>query len=237
MNKILIIDDDVDLCELLTEYLSSEGFLIESVHEGNIGIEKVLNESYDLIILDVMLPEINGFEILGKIRSSSKIPVLMLTAKGDDVDRIVGLEMGADDYLSKPFNPRELVARIRAVLRRTHGDENRVRENKLKNENLIKVGDIEIDTGALTVLKSEKPVVLTSVEFNLLTILLRKAGEVVLREYLIQKVLGRDLTPFDRSIDVHISNLRKKLGHKCGNTERIKTIRGIGYLYSKVDIK
>jgi DNA-binding response OmpR family regulator len=228
MERLLIIDDDVALCELLTEYLAPEGFQVESVQDGQMGLEKCCDGSYDLIILDVMLPVMNGFEVLRHLRRNTNTPVVMLTARGEDVDRIVGLEVGADDYLSKPFNPRELLARIRAILRRTR-QEWPVSDLAPKK---LRVGDIEINTGARIVLRNGKKIDLTSVEFNLLETLLRKAGQLVSREELTQTVLCRLPYPYDRSIDVHISKLRKKLGHETAGMERIKTIRNVGYLYA-----
>ena len=228
MDRILIIDDDVALCELVTEYLAPLGFQIDSVHRGDAGAEQALAEKYSLVVLDVMLPGLNGFEVLRRIRTESKVPVLMLTARGDDVDRIVGLEIGADDYLPKPFNPRELTARIRAILRRTQGDEP-ISATTAK----VAVGDVELDNGTRAVLRSGESVELTSVEFDLLDRLLRSAGRIVTREELSQQVLKRSSSPFDRSIDMHISNLRKKLGHRYGPHERIKTVRGVGYIYAQ----
>jgi two-component system response regulator CpxR len=174
-----------------------------------------------------MLPGINGFDVLRRIRVKSRIPVLMLTARGDDVDRIVGLEIGADDYLSKPFNPRELVARIRAILRRSQPVDtlSGAREN-------VAIGDIEMDIATRTVRRSGELVELTVVEYDLLEKLLRSAGQIATREDLVKEVLGRELSPFDRSIDMHVSNLRKKLGHHLNGLERIKTIRGVGYIYA-----
>jgi two-component system response regulator CpxR len=229
MNRVIVIDDDIELCELLTEYLEPEGFDVETINDGNMGIERALSGNYELVVLDVMLPGINGFDILRRIRASSNMPVLMLTARGDDVDRIVGLEMGADDYLPKPFNPRELVARIRAILRRSKQEIGKV---TTAASEMLAVGDIELDTGTWIVRKTGKPVELTAVEFNLLEALLRAAGRVVMRDELAKIVLGRNLSPYDRSIDVHVSNLRKKLGHKFEGNERIKTVRGAGYIYS-----
>jgi two-component system response regulator CpxR len=226
-DQILIIDDDVALCELVTEYLAPLGFEIESVHRGDAGAERALAGKHSLVVLDVMLPGLNGFEVLRRIRASSKVPVLMLTARGDDVDRIVGLEIGADDYLPKPFNPRELTARIRAILRRTSPDATHVAGKKLS------VGDIELNSGTRTVARAGEQVELTAVEFDLLEKLLRAAGQIVTREDLSKEVLGRSSSPFDRSIDMHISNLRKKLGHQFGATERIKTVRGVGYIYAE----
>jgi len=232
MQRILVIDDDVELCELLTDYLSPEGFQVEAVHDGEQGALRALSGEHALVVLDVMLPRLSGFDVLRRIRASSGVPVLMLTARGDDVDRIVGLEMGADDYLPKPFNPRELVARIRAIRRRTEGG--REREGTAgRPAERVTVGDVQLDPGARAVLQGGRPVEMTSVEFSLLEVLLRAAGQVVGREELTKEVLGRRLSPYDRSIDVHVSSLRRKLGHHSGGAERIKTIRGVGYLYAR----
>jgi two-component system response regulator CpxR len=230
MSRILVIDDDVELCELLTDYLVPEGFDVEAVHDSDKGIERALSGDHDFVVLDVMLPGVNGFEVLRTLRKTSNIPVLMLTARGEDVDRIVGLEMGADDYLPKPFNPRELVARIQAIRRR--GEIGKKEEEQTAPSERITVGDVNLDAGTRTVRKTGKNVDLTAVEFDLLDMLMRSAGHVVPRKDLVSKVLGRGLDPFDRSIDVHISSIRKKLGHKAKGMERIKTIRGIGYLYA-----
>lgn len=229
MHRILVIDDDVELCELLTDYLTTEGLQVEPVHDGERGVERALSGDHALVVLDVMLPGISGFDVLRRIRAGSKVPVLMLTARGDDVDRIVGLEMGADDYLPKPFNPRELVARIRAIQRRV---EPRLERETGKTAQRLVVGDVQLDPGARVVLQHGHPVDLTSVEFTLLEVLLRASGQVVAREDLAKDVLGRRLSPYDRSIDVHISSVRRKLGHQLGDTERIKTVRGVGYLYT-----
>lgn len=230
MARILVIDDDTELCELLREYLVPEGFDVETVHNSDKGIERALSGDHDFVVLDVMLPGVNGFEVLRTIRKTSHVPVLMLTARGEDVDRIVGLELGADDYLPKPFNPRELVARIRAVRRR--GEPGKKEEGQAAPPERIAVGDIDLDAGTRTVRKTGKNIDLTAVEFDLLDMLLRSAGHVVPRKDLVSKVLGRSLDPFDRSIDVHVSSIRKKLGHKVKGMERIRTIRGIGYLYA-----
>jgi two-component system, OmpR family, response regulator CpxR len=227
MDQILVIDDDVELCSLVGEYLASEGFRVEAVHDGERGLEVAFKGDYVLVVLDVMLPGINGFEVLRRLRSVSRIPVLLLTARGEDVDRIVGLEIGADDYLPKPFNPRELVARIRAILRRT-GEE----KPGATVPELVRVADIELDPATRTVRRSGKPVDLTSVEFSLLEALLRDAGRVVTRERLATLVLGRKFSPFDRSIDMHVSKVRKKLGDTDGGTEYIKTVRGVGYIFA-----
>lgn len=227
-DKILIIDDDVELCSLVSEYLETEGFAVDSVYDGESGVEKALRQEHSLIVLDVMLPRLNGFEVLKKIRAASDVPVLMLTARGDDVDRIVGLEIGADDYMPKPFNPRELVARIRAILRRTQHKEN---DSTIPDERYA-VDDLIQDVNARTVLCDGKIIELTAVEFDLLKMLLRSVGRVVNRDELVREVLQRELSPFDRSIDMHISNLRKKLGTRADGNERIKTIRSVGYIYT-----
>ncbi|MBA2706080.1 MAG: response regulator transcription factor [Blastocatellia bacterium] len=228
MDQILIIDDDVALCELVTEYLEPLGFEIQAVNRGDQGAEAALSGNFSIVVLDVMLPGLNGFEVLRRIRAESKVPVLMLTARGDDVDRIVGLEIGADDYLPKPFNPRELVARIRAILRRSQMDD--AREHN--QPGTLAAGDVELDLGTRVVRRGGQVVELTAVEFDLLEKLLRAAGRIITREELSKEVLGRSTSPFDRSIDMHISNLRKKLGHQLGDVERIKTVRGVGYIYA-----
>jgi two-component system response regulator CpxR len=224
MDRILVIDDDVELSELVAEYLTPEGFTVEAVHDGEEGVARVGARPYALVVLDVMLPGIGGFEALRRIRAGSSIPVLMLTARGGDVDRIVGLELGADDYLPKPFNPRELVARIRAILRRT-------RTEAGPRERLL-VSDLELDPGAREVRRAGQKVELTTVEFDLLETLLRGAGQVVTRERLAQEALGRNFSPLDRSVDMHVSNLRKKLGPAPHGGDRIKAIRGVGYIYA-----
>jgi two-component system response regulator CpxR len=232
MSRILLVDDDLDLCELLTRYLQREGFEFDIVHDGNTGIERALAGDYALVVLDVMLPGRNGFDVLTKIRQQSTLPVLMLTARGDDLDRIVGLEMGADDYLSKPFNPRELIARIRAILRRAKPQSGETIDSSAPPERLI-LGDVELDKGTRVVRRAGDPLPLTSVEFDLLEHLLRAAGQIVTREALVKAILGRSFSPFDRSIDTHVANLRKKLGHMVDGMERIKTIRSIGYIYAR----
>lgn len=227
LDKILIIDDDAELCEMLSEYLRKEGFEVETVQHGSRGLERARAGSYDLIVLDVMLPGMNGFDLLRELRTSSDIPVLLLTARGDELDRIVGLEIGADDYLSKPFNARELLARIRAIGRRN------AREQRAGNapKQPVTVGDVELDPASRTIMLNNKILDVTTVEFNLLEMLLRSAGNVVSRDDIASVVLGRELSPFDRSIDVHISKLRKKLGNLPNGRERIKTIRNTGYMY------
>ena len=225
MTDLLIIDDDEELGEMLSEYLQPEGFDVEICHRGDDGLERALGRSWDGVILDIMLPGINGIEVLKRLRRESLVPILMLTAKGDDIDRILGLEMGADDYLPKPFNPRELVARLRAILRRRPapaGDGEAI----LKCRNLVLVPASRratIDGSALE---------LTSTQFTVLQILVEHAGRVVTKEALYEQALGRSLTPYDRSIDMHISHLRKKLTERDPDLV-IHTIRGAGYQLEK----
>lgn len=229
-NRILIIDDDEELCELVSEYLTVEGFEVKAVHDGETGLKRASEGDYDMAILDVMLPKMNGFDVLRELRKISKIPVLMLTARGEDMERIVGLEIGADDYLPKPFNPRELVARLRAILRRVEMSED---TNKTEADKL-QVDDVEVQLSARSAKKSGEDLGLTSVEFDLLAALMKRSGEVVKKEDLSQDVLDRELSPFDRSLDMHISNLRKKLGTHGNGDDIIKTIRSVGYIYTVV---
>jgi len=222
MERLLIVEDDVELCGLLAERLCGDGFSLEAVHDGARGLERALSGEHRLVILDLMLPRLGGLDVLRKLRAQSGIPVLILTARGEDVDRILGLEIGADDYLPKPFNPRELLARIRAILRRAS-------PARSDGERLT-AGDITLDTGAREAWINGRQVNLTSVEFSLLEEFMRHAGHVVTRDDLTQSVLGRKLGAFDRVIDVHVSNLRKKLtGGSAG--ERIKAVRGAGYQF------
>ena len=237
MNRILIIDDDEELCELVSEYLTVEGFSAVSVHDGESGLQKALSANFDLITLDVMLPKKNGYDVLRELRKTSKIPVLMLTARGDDMERIIGLETGADDYLAKPFNPRELVARIRAILRRVQIEEEHEQaaseKTSEKTIEKINVDDIEISPSARSARRDGEDLNLTSVEFDLLVALVKEAGKIIKKEDLSRTVLERDLSPYDRSLDMHISNLRKKLGKRADeDEERIKTIRSVGYIYT-----
>ena len=224
--RILIIDDDRELCELVTELLRGEGFDVDCHHTGTGAVDLADSGSHALVILDVMLPEMNGFEILRELRRRSSVPVILLTARGQDVDRIVGLEIGADDYLPKPFNSRELTARIHAVLRRAHSRDS-------PTQPLVAVGDVTLDPATRTVLQNNTAIELTTVEFDLLHTLLSSAGRVVTREEISQQVLGRAFDPFDRSIDVHIGKVRRKLGNYAAGDERIKTIRGVGYIYAQ----
>lgn len=229
MDKILIIDDDEELCDLVSEYLTVEGFETNAVHDGAAGLEKARSGEFDMAILDVMLPKMNGFEVLRSLRENSKLPVLMLTARGDDMERIVGLEIGADDYLPKPFNPRELVARLRAIMRRIHSAE----EPGLSKNEKIQVGDIELSGSSRSAKLGGEELILTSVEFDLLMELVKNAGKIVRKEDLSESVLERKLSPYDRSLDMHISNLRKKLSNHPDGSERIKTIRSVGYIYTQ----
>lgn len=226
MGKILLIDDDEELCELVTEYLGVEGFEIDSVNDGENGLKRALSGEYELAILDVMLPKMNGFDVLRTIRETSRLPVIMLTARGDDMERIVGLEIGADDYLPKPFNPRELAARLRAILRRSAIDEIDDGSDK------IDVDGISLSRTGRTAILDGNELPLTSVEFGLLAEMLSNAGKVVRKEDLSETVLERKLSPYDRSLDMHISNLRKKLGSRADGSDRIKTIRSVGYIYT-----
>jgi two-component system response regulator CpxR len=228
MDRILIIDDDEELCELVSEYLTVEGFDVESVNDGEAGLKRALDDDFDMVILDVMLPKMNGFDVLRALRQDSKLPVIMLTARGDDMERIVGLEIGADDYLPKPFNPRELAARLRAILRRSA-----LPETDNGNE-VIDVDGVRISPASRSASLEGTELNLTSVEFGLLHELLKEAGRVVKKEDLSERVLERKLSPYDRSLDMHISNLRKKLGSRGDGGDRIKTIRSVGYIYTVV---
>jgi DNA-binding response OmpR family regulator len=230
MDKILIIDDDEELCELVSEYLTVEGFEITTANDGEIGLKMALSGDYDMAILDVMLPKMNGFDVLRNLRLESKLPVIMLTARGDDMERIVGLEIGADDYLPKPFNPRELAARLRAILRRASSSADETDEANEKMD----VDGIQISPSSRTAARDGAEINLTSVEFELLHELLREAGKIVKKEDLSERVLERKLSPYDRSLDMHISNLRKKLGPRSDGSDRIKTIRSVGYIYTIV---
>ena len=230
MTRVLLVDDDAELAELVGEYLAREGFSLDAETDGTRAVDRAASGDYQLTVLDVMLPGVSGFDVLRALRATSRIPVLMLTARGDDVDRIVGLELGADDYLSKPFNPRELVARIRAILRRTQpaggGPGERLPER-------LTVDDVAVEVDGRLVRRAGAPVELTAVEFALLELLMRAAGSVVRREDLARGALGRSLLPFDRSIDVHVSRVRKKLGPRPDGGERITTLRAVGYLYTR----
>ena len=230
MNRILLADDDHELCELLKQYLEIEGFEVGIALDGEAALNAALTGDYDLLVLDVMMPLRNGFDVLRELRNNSMMPVLMLTARGEDVDSIVGLELGADDYLPKPCSPRVLVAHIRAVLRRARMQADN--DEEMEPPETLKLGDLEIQTGSRSTLLDGKAVSMTSTEYNVLEILLREAGHVVSKTALSERALGRELTPYDRSIDMHVSSLRKKLGPLAGGKERIKTVRGVGYQYT-----
>lgn len=223
MDRVLLVDDDVQLCKLLAERLATEGFTIETVNNGSRGLERALSTEHALVVLDLMLPGMAGLDVLRRLRKVSPVPVLILTARGEDSDRILGLEMGADDYVQKPFNSRELIARIRAILRRTNGT--------AAATGPLVVGDIRIDPAIREAWLDDALLNLTSVEFTLLEVFLREPGRVLSREQLTEAVLGRRLGPFDRVIDVHISNLRRKLG-SAPDGQRIKAVRGSGYLFA-----
>lgn len=225
MTKLLLVDDDQELCQLLQEYLNTEGFEVTMAHDGGKALELTASDSFDVIILDVMLPIHNGFDVLRKLRDYCQTPVLMLTAKGETVDRIVGLEMGADDYLPKPCNPRELVARLRAILRRVETQN----EDSAEPENL-KVNDLEMALGSRSASLNHQPLTLTGAEFTVLELLMRSAGRVISKEELTEQALGRKLAPYDRSIDVHVSNIRKKLTALGASKDLIINIRGAGYM-------
>jgi two-component system response regulator CpxR len=222
VEDVLLIDDDVELCSMLTEYLAKHEFRVRSVHRGDTGFAVAQQRPWAIILLDVMLPGIDGFEVLRRIRAESNVSVLLLTARGEDVDRIVGLEIGADDYLPKPFNPRELLARMRAVLRRQDRTSAPLAAH-------LRVQDLELDVAARKAVKAGRKLDLTDVEFGLLEALMRVPGTVVSRDELSQAVLGREFDPFDRSLDMHVSRLRRKLSSDEENEDRVKTIRGVGY--------
>jgi two-component system response regulator CpxR len=230
--NILIVDDDIELCQLLEQYLSNEGITVSLIHDGLEAVEHLQqihsqNKPYDAIVLDFMLPGMQGLDILQRLRGFSATPVLMLTARGDDIDRIVGLEAGADDYLPKPCNPRELLARLRAVLRRTPS----------QSTSSQSIHGITLDSGNRNASINNKTLELTSAEFNTLQALMTHAGKIVTKEELTEIALNRKHTRYDRSIDVHISSVRKKIASHLGDTELIKTVRGSGYLLvNQIDV-
>ncbi len=237
--KILMIDDDRKLCRLVADYLEPMGYEVEAAHNGIKGLEMIRTREYHATILDVMMPEMDGFEVLKQLRKESDIPVLMLSARGDETDRIVGLEMGADDYLPKTFSSRELLARLRAVTRRCQ----RIEEENIpssspssttKNDVLV-FAELRIEQGSRSVRLNEAPLNLTPVEYDLLTTLAHSAGRVLTRDQLLDAVAGRNYEVFDRSVDVHISSLRKKLGENPRNPRFIRTIRTAGYMFQQPD--
>lgn len=226
--RLLLIEDDVRLCRLVREYLEGMGYSVSMEHNGVSGLSRALEGSFDAIILDLMLPGMDGLEVLRRLRQQSTIPVLMLTGRAEEADRIVGLELGADDYLPKTFSTRELLARLRAVLRRGQA------EPLIPDTTLI-AGELRIDPAARTVVLGGKPLNLTSHEFDLLLALARSQGRVLSREQLLLAVADRDLEVFDRSVDVAISGLRRKLGDDAKTPRWIETIRSVGYLFRKQD--
>ena len=230
MAKLLLVDDDIELVELLTELLRLEGFQVEIAHNGQQALNK-LDSSYDLVLLDIMMPVLNGVETLKQLRQRFDIPVMMLTARGNEIDRVLGLELGADDYLPKPFNDRELVARIKAILRRTAANSSEVKKAALQDVTVIEYEGITLQIGSQQAFYAGKNLNLTGSEFALLQILIANPGRILSREYLNMKVLSKPLTPFDRAIDMHMSNLRKKLPQKADGSSWFKTLRGRGYLF------
>jgi two-component system response regulator CpxR len=233
MDRVLIIDDDSELCALVRECLGEEGLFVESVHDGKHGLERSLSGKYDMVVLDVVLPGMGGMHVLQKLRATSHVGVLILSARGNEVDRILGLEYGADDYLPKPFNPRELVARVRAVLRRLKPG---AQEYGSWTPEHLELGDVELDKGTRTCRRNGEIIELTTIEFDLLEVLVRGSGRVLPREDLFRTALDRKFSPFDRSVDVHIGHLRRKLGLLPDGTQRIRTVRNVGYLYAQPSI-
>lgn len=227
--SLLLIDDDQALTELLQEYLTAQGYTVQVASDGEAGLLAAKSgQHFDLIILDVMLPKVDGFEVLKRLRSTHVTPVLMLTAKGDDFDRILGLELGADDYLAKPFNHRELSARVKAIVRRV--DIQAGLQSDKQKQNMIEIGDVQLNIAAQTVACNSHDVELTGTEFAVLKLLMSSSPDLVPKQAISEQVLGRKLAAFDRSIDMHVSNLRKKL-NMFSDQEKIKTHRGVGYVY------
>ncbi|MFA7665868.1 MAG: response regulator transcription factor [Burkholderiaceae bacterium] len=229
MPRVLLVDDDLELSSLLAEYLASDGFDTETAGDGETGAQRALEGGFDIVVLDVMMPGIDGIETLKRIRTRSTMPVLMLTARGDDVDRIVGLELGADDYVPKPCTPRELAARLRAILRRSAARDNGAADGPLAE------GPLRLWPGNRRATWHDAPLTLTGTEFSLLEALARQAGQVVDKGALSEAALGRPLGRFDRSIDVHVSSLRQKLGTRSDGSSWIETVRGRGYQFVRDD--
>lgn len=226
--RILLVDDDAELCDLLGDYLHHEGYQVTAVHSAEAAEPMLLQEDppFELLVFDIMMPGRSGLELLQRIRPACQLPVIMLTGRGDDIDRILGLEMGADDYLPKPCNPRELLARMRAVLRRTQAS-----VQVSEPPDLLKQQGICLDLGRREAHIGDLPLELTSAEFNVLAELMREAGRVVGKDLLTERVLHRKLTAYDRALDVHVSRLRQKLAQVLGERELIKTVRGQGYQF------
>lgn len=225
--RILLVDDDRDLCQLLKTRFASEGFKLQTVFQGRDGLRCALESPFELVVLDVMLPDIRGFDVLRELRKHTLVPVIMLTAQGDEVDRILGLELGADDYLPKPFSTRELLARMTAILRRSAWKEPQTGTRPPK----FCSGDLEIDLALRMILRNGEQIKMTSTEFDLARCFCEAPGEVLTREMLVERILERTFVPFDRSIDLHISNLKRKLGPRPDGSARIQSVRGVGYLY------
>ncbi|MCF8156354.1 MAG: response regulator transcription factor [Rhodoferax sp.] len=225
MPRLLIADDDVELCNLLRQYFDMEGMVLEAVHDGNAVLPALQQSSFDLLILDIMLPGQQGLDVLRQVRRSDTIPVLMLTARGEEMDRIIGLELGADDYLPKPSSPRELVARVRSILRRSQ-----IAHEDKQGAAVLRVADLELNPATRQVFCAGQKIVLTGAEFSVLQELLRSPGQIIDKSELFQRALGRRLQAFDRSLDMHISNLRKKLGAHPDGEARITAVRGAGYV-------
>jgi DNA-binding response OmpR family regulator len=223
MTKVLLIDDDTELSSLLAEYLAEEGFQVETARDGRAGVERVASGEVDIVVLDIMMPGLSGVEVLRRIRRTSRIPVIMLTARGDSADRIMGLDLGADDYVPKPCAPGELAARLRAVLRRADAPPPEPAPA------VIETGELRLWPGARRAEWRGRRLELTGMEFNILEVLARNAGQLVGRDDLARSVLGRPLTAFDRRIDVHVSSIRQKLGLTASGASRIQTVRGHGY--------
>ncbi len=229
--KILMVDDDEKLCQLVADYLEPMGYEVEAAHNGIQGLQMIRNGDYQAVILDVMMPQMDGFEVLKRLRKESDVPVLMLTARGEETDRIVGLEMGADDYLPKTFSSRELLARLRAVTRR-HIVSERQAASAATDKALI-FGNLKIEQSSRTVRLNARTLDLTPIEYDLLKSLAKATGRVLTRDQLLDTVAGRDYEVFDRSIDVHISSLRRKLGEDPRNPKFIQTVRSVGYMFKK----
>ena len=230
-NTILIIDDDQELCDLLTIFLTKEHFVVTSVHDGKAGLEEALKGQYDIIILDGMLPSMSGLDVLRKLQTTSQTPVLMLTARGEEIDRVIGLEIGADDYLAKPCSPRELLARLRAILRRVEKSQSGTDEPTEK----LTVGELVIDFNLRSVSISGELIQLTVTEFDILACLCAQLNKVLSKDVLYQKALGRSIALYDRSLDMHISHLRHKLAAYPGSPN-ISTVRGVGYVVKSNDV-
>jgi len=228
--QILLIDDDYDLSELLVDYLAQQGFIVHCCFDGQSGLEQAYNNKFDLILLDVMMPKLNGFEVLKALGAEHKTPILMLTAKGDHNDKVRGLELGADDYLAKPFHHQELLARINAILRRIHLVNQQSQQALQQGNTTLSVNDIELNHSIRTAYCHGNEIELTGTEYQILSLLVENHGNIIAKDTISQQVLARKLSPFDRSIDVHIGNIRRKFLPFCA-IEKIKTVRGAGYLF------